>query len=392
MTNGKLSVPAPRHSIEVQRAHDRINSLEGLRGIAAIMVMVSHIAAITYNPVLGEKPANWLEVIGWELGAPAVDLFIVLSGYVVALSWMRSESYGVSSFYKRRLIRLMPTYWASYALAIFLWIACLGLASTPGMSETLILHASTLSVESLTANMFPLAVGYGQVVLNAPWWTLHIEIWGMVLTPFLVVMARNNMPRMIAVSVLAILTLEIVVGPLLKYNQSFVLLGGIAAGTLAAVTRDKWGIYLREGPYVFASMAALLIATAVLMRVMGFEQYGLPRETPRIFGMAGSLLIIMTMAAANPTKRENGNVRTKTARLLGQISYPLYVIHYPILITAATFAVSQGMSLRSAQWLAAGLSPLVLILAYLTYRWLDRHAIQASRRVFERKVEKLPYP
>lgn len=390
MTKGELDIPAPRHSIEVQRAQDRINSLEALRGIAAIMVLISHLASLTYNPVLGETSSYVMERIAWELGAPAVDLFIVLSGYVVALSWMRSEKHGTTSFFKRRLIRLMPIYWASLAVAIFLWVFSQGAQDAVSQSATLTLYSQPLELESILANVFPLMVNYGQIVLNAPWWTLHIEIWGMLITPWLIILARNNLPRTIALSIIGIASFEYLVSPLLSYNQNFLLLLGIVAGAIAAVTKDKWLALPADKPIIAILVAVCLFTISIFIRTAGLGDQIILSGADRIIGMAGSLVLVMLMASMQARRKK---YRTnKIAVWLGQISYPLYVLHYPIIMSLATMAMSQGLSLGEAQALCISIAPLIILISFGTYHLLDKHAIKRSRKVSESMTKMLSYP
>jgi len=96
----------------------RFHSLDGLRGVCALSVLLFHASDMFHKgPVMGH-------------GYLAVDVFFILSGFVIALNYESAlrDGLALKSFLRARARRLLPTYWLGVAvsLPIFLWIAAHG--------------------------------------------------------------------------------------------------------------------------------------------------------------------------------------------------------------------------------------------------------------------------
>ena len=367
----------PRHEIAVLRKAERIHNLDALRGLAAVMVVFSHIAAISYNPVLGEKlsDASLLERFFWSLGAPAVDLFIVLSGYVVAKAWMRytSDQVGIWRFVQARLIRLLPVYLFSLSLAIACAILVRWAApGTVSLSATLDLFRSPISIGNILTNIVPVAMNRGAAILNAPWWTLHIELWGVLLTPWLVRAGQINPASPAVITGLLIIVLELLVAPLISVNQSFYALIGIGLGvSLASIEPAQLTRIASYRVMIFISGILLAIINVAFVDGMG----------TRLIGAVASLAIVATLI-------DGPQIKNVITRKLGAISYPLYLIHYPILMTAVAIAMqSLPITIHGAQILAMFLIvPLIDISDHIATQ-IDARAIRQSRHFAQRIAE-----
>jgi peptidoglycan/LPS O-acetylase OafA/YrhL len=105
----------------------RLHYLDGLRGLAALYVVMVHI-----NRYMGEEPV-FLQLIGKTLryGNFAVAVFIVLSGYVLMLPVARSQSgylsRGLWDYIQRRSRRILPPYYAALLFSLLIAIIVLGL-------------------------------------------------------------------------------------------------------------------------------------------------------------------------------------------------------------------------------------------------------------------------
>ncbi|UVK49326.1 acyltransferase family protein (plasmid) [Mesorhizobium sp. AR07] len=95
-------------------------NIQGLRAIAALMVVFSH----SFWPLVPMR-AHWSPVFVGAIGPAGVDLFFVISGFVVFLSADRlgkgAESTGMlralREFVVRRVFRIYPVYWIAFAIA-----------------------------------------------------------------------------------------------------------------------------------------------------------------------------------------------------------------------------------------------------------------------------------
>lgn len=101
--------PAGRHAAFAESVLEgRIPGLDGLRGVCIVMVSLSHFAVAHNSPF----PARFREAR--FLGGPAVDMFFVISGFLITLLLLRErERHGTISlprFYARRALRILPAY------------------------------------------------------------------------------------------------------------------------------------------------------------------------------------------------------------------------------------------------------------------------------------------
>src|ERR1700689_3642421 len=95
-----------------QESEKHIESLDGLRGIAILLVFFFH-----YLPRNLYNPLSWLASLGWS----GVDLFFVLSGFLITgiLYDTRGSSNFFKVFYARRALRLFPLYFLAVGLVLF---------------------------------------------------------------------------------------------------------------------------------------------------------------------------------------------------------------------------------------------------------------------------------
>jgi peptidoglycan/LPS O-acetylase OafA/YrhL len=157
-----LSVPAPQRQ-------PRLYVLDGLRLVAAVMVLFGHwVGTGAYNggpPVWGRqaehvfpKPVVALASFGWS----GVALFFLISGFVICMSsWDRD----LASFAKSRIVRLMPAYW----FCVLLTTACLAVTAGRGV-DLVKLFSGALT------NLTMVQKGYGVAHIDPVYWTLWSEL------------------------------------------------------------------------------------------------------------------------------------------------------------------------------------------------------------------------
>lgn len=138
----------------------RIPTLDGWRGVAILCVMVAHFQA-GFLP--GHRPFHdWQWLI---IGGHGVDIFFVLSGYLITSRLFEEERIDLKRFYMRRFFRLMPTSWTYLA-----FLAALGLV----LRAKLITAAEVISCLLFYRN-YQMVHAPGQGGLTGHFWTLSIE-------------------------------------------------------------------------------------------------------------------------------------------------------------------------------------------------------------------------
>ena len=156
-----------------------VGALEGLRGYAALLMVVYHAWVLTGGPLLGGGRAL---VSG---GFLAIDLFFVLSAFVLLLPAARTGTFGsVKDYALRRAARIVPAYYAALAIALIGFHAFAGPAADrrPPTLDGVLAHMTFLQVEARLLPGYDGALGFR---VDPPLWTLSVEVAFYVVLPLI---------------------------------------------------------------------------------------------------------------------------------------------------------------------------------------------------------------
>src|SRR4051794_3048483 len=214
----------------------RLTGLDGVRGLAALFVVVNHVFLRAFPGYPVDRAPFWA---GWFIyGRFAVVVFIVLSGFSLALSPARHDWRldGLSRFARRRARRILPAYWA--ALAFSLAVAWL-VAPPPGqgLPDAKSVVVNGLLVQNLVGAPSP----------NRSFWSMAVEAQLYLVFPLLLLIVRRWGAVAMVASVTLIVTAVGIVGPHTFVIQSppdlaaLFAVGILAAGIVdASSARRAW--------------------------------------------------------------------------------------------------------------------------------------------------------
>jgi peptidoglycan/LPS O-acetylase OafA/YrhL len=361
----------------------RLRCLDGLRGVLAVYVMLSHLAPFAVLP-------GWLEV-ALSHGRAGVDAFFVLSGLVIVQS-LQAHGYRRRRFLAARAVRIFPVYLPVFALAV----AVQALDSRMGGDLWTVLpwigpdspahdlwsygwpphwQASILAHLTMTHGLFPDAV-LPDVWMGflGPAWSLSAE-WQFYLLAALVApwLRRGGLSLMgFAALLLALATAaaawDAAAPGGLTFSRAFLpneaayfALGVASAALLASGASRR-------------AFAAVLAITMLLCLLQGVSKLAVP-------------LVWLACLAAQLLPRQTATgwlawALTRREMLwLGAVSYPLYLVHAPVQkLLGRALAVASGGDAAwfTALWLPASLL-LPLGLAWLLHVWVEVPTMQRYR-------------
>jgi peptidoglycan/LPS O-acetylase OafA/YrhL len=358
-------------------ARRHIDELQSLRGVAAVMVAISHMSSI-YS-----LPASIRIAIDCVCNAHAcVIVFFVLSGYVLAGSLIRRglQSSSVRGFYMGRLFRLLPALWVASAIsALFLWLYP-QLTIHPPLSFWfyLYLHSFPSRKELILA---ALAIDKSLIM---PVWTIFIEFMGSAIMPFIVMIALAK-PRLFHWIVLGMGLGAYLIAHAPHRLDSLSYMFDFALG--AWLASRKW-------PF-FGSMSLPTLCGSVLALIFFRFAWFAARNghpTSLLLGYDDPLPMLVEGIAAfflvGALASEHGRIRLLRSRWavsLGNVSYSLYLIHFPIAILLAKIlsrALSDDTSPITATAVLMGFGLTIsFALAWLIYRYVEIPSIALGKRV-----------
>ncbi|HEX3832137.1 MAG TPA: acyltransferase [Solirubrobacteraceae bacterium] len=302
----------------------RLAGLDGLRGLAALYVVMNHVFLRAFPGYPVDHAPFWA---GWLIyGRFAVVVFIVLSGFSLALSPARNgwRLDGISRFARRRARRILPAYWA--ALAFSLAVAWL-VVSQPG-------HGAP-DAKSVVVNGLLVQNVVGAPSPNAAFWSMAVEAQLYVLFPLLLLIVRRwGAVAMVTTVTLVVATVGIV-GPHISRLDTFVIqsppdlaalfaVGILSAGIVgASAARRSWP----WAGLAFAAAAPVLAtiwwqgSVWTLHHLFWVDLALGPAIACLLAGLAtGHPAPLLRMLDARPI------------RSLGACSYSLYLTHAPIVV------------------------------------------------------------
>lgn len=362
---------------------NRYRSLDGLRGIAALVVVFHH--SLLTLPSIGEYPGVpkigsmvwWLEVSPLKLfsaGAEAVLVFFVLSGFVLVLPVIRRPGYDWVSYYFRRSIRLYLPVVASVALAAIIIIATQRVANGNGSA-----WVAAWSIPSPNWGIFvgSLDIFENGNPANNPLWTLRWEIIFSLALP-LFAYGAMLIRRWWLLAIVGVLLL-VMVG-VLKNVALFQYLPVFFAGSVLAANADRltaWAQQIAGRRWVSPAWCALLLGGfALLIAHWMFAIFGtVPYLAQLLIALSfvGAVIIVAVAFLWQPFARV---LTVAPARWLGRVSFSLYLVHVPIIIASANLFGAQHRLLALAVAI-----PVSLVVAELFARFVESPAHQLAQRV-----------
>lgn len=337
------------------RPTNRLQELDALRGIAAIAVVFFHFT-------MEQEATNW----GFKLGVTGVDLFFIISGFVIFLTLKKTKNW--RDFAVSRVSRLYPAYWAGVALTT-LFMAGYARATAQPLEEGLL----TRFLVNLT--MFQ---HYFRVPdIDGVYWTLTVEMLFYLLMAAIFI--GNRLHRIERIG--ALLLIPSVLYGLFAKEMAPPVYSAIRLGIplanhfplfFAGIVFYKLKFESRT-PYRYGLLAACLAAQMCLYDDGGRAWiYISPWEY-------GAMLLLFFGVFLLYVQDKLGFVANRFTLYLGDISYPIYLIHQ--IIGVYVILPYAQATLHLSFWpafLGIGL-PAVLLLSTAIHHWVEKPGMELIR-------------
>lgn len=320
-------------------SRDSYIGIQMLRGVAALLVVVFHAGMLVHDrfPAVGNHMVL-------AAGAGGVDIFFPISGFVIMVSGagLAGREGGWRSFLWRRLIRIVPLYWAATTVKL------LAVLTAPRMA----MHTSLGLWHTVASYLFVFAHGPGgdTVPIVPVGWTLNFEMF------FYAIFAATLAWRR----------------PVLPTAAALVL----AAAVLGVLLPHKWAPFAVLDPLVLEFAGGMLIAglamsgrrlgrrTAAVLLAAGFAVLigsdALPMSVEDhlrllLWGVPGAAIVLAAVSLEPAVRR----LPVRLPRLLGDASYAIYLSHGFVLPVVGLLAVKSGL----AGWNGAAITLVAGVLA-----------------------------
>ncbi len=352
----------------------RYLTLHGLRGLMALWVLVSHLVAIAWQP-LSAFPAPWPMLLN---GAHAVDVFIILSGFVIThLIQTKQESYGY--YLWRRFCRLYPLFFFAIGLALIgVHVGFMPVHFNEAQTGAhYAVHLTML--HGLVPNNW---LHNAQGSLLTPAWSVSLEWQFYLIAPLALALAGRSARWAVTLGAICLLAHRVAptwlgahysYAGFLPLKLGYFPLGAISwfgVQRLLAIPETKrrmlwYGV--ATGPLLLTLSVSHYLGVLVWLIALGLMLTGEDRPITQIF-------------------------RAKLWLLLGTWSYSVYLLH-EVVIHAALFLwpnLGGGQGLHRLFWLSVISVPATLMFSALTYQLIEKPGMALGRFMERRPSSPAP--
>lgn len=363
-------------------APGRLRSLDGLRGAAALVVLVHHpmllfpsLAAVYYpaTPAL----SGWVWALSYTplhlvwAGTEAVYLFFVLSGLVLVLPVLARPDFGWLAYYPRRLVRLYGPVVGAVGLGLVAY-AVAPRFNAPGLGAWVNARANDYPGSAVLRDLTLVAGHSGRI---SPLWSLQWEVLFSLLLPLLVlaIVPGRRYDGFRAVTLLALLAVGSATGV-----EPLFYLPMFAVGVLTAVRWRSIESWTSDCAARWGGFWPAVSVLGVLLTCARWEAgaLGVTADLSRQLAFLAVVGVWLLVLAAGLSPRIRRLFETRFLQWAGRISFSLYLVHEPIVLSV------RFRTAASSPWVAVAIGvPLALIVAALFERCVEAPCHRLSRRV-----------
>ncbi len=368
----------------------KVQYLEGLRGIAAVQVVLLHFVT-AFLPDTAEHAAPPVRVL--FDGHTAVYVFFLISGAVLTPSFARGGAWPRQA--AKRLVRLgIPV-----AAAATIALALLTVLPNAHLDAAVVSGSAWLAMDSSGSPTLPhllreigldsLLLGYREYTLfaplaghlpllehslDAPLWSLHLELYGSLLVLLLVRLRSRSVWLHRATVVCS-------AGLFGTHPMFLFVLGHLCAGRMHRAPIPVLGTGLIVLGLAMSASKDWGAVEAVRVAIARFA----PVAAPNLFQFQSQLAALALFLGVLLGPSSQWLLAREACRQLGRLSFSVYLLHFPILFTlgCAGFVPLAGVLAYPATVAInfIGFALVVLIAAWGFEHWVDRPAIRLSRRL-----------
>ncbi len=344
--------------------------LNGLRGIGAIMVVIFHLFEI-FNGGNHQK-----QIINH--GYLAVDFFFMLSGFVIGYSYDdRWHKISINNYFKRRLIRLHPMIIMGMTIGAICYYLSASTIVFPLINKMPIWKLIGILLKGYFLVPVPLTMdirGWKEMFpLNGSAWTLFFEYIANILYAF-VLHKLSNKTLTVLIFIAGYLTIHLTV---------FGTKGEIVGGWSLTSEQLQIGITRLLYPFLsglllsrifkpfkiknaFLWCCILLIAILICPRIGGSHLW-----MNGIYESIAILFLFPVIVYMGASGKIMNKYTSMICNFLGEISYPLYITHYPLIYIFAAWKVENNIVLTQAFPAMSLVLLLAIIIAFTCYKFYD---------------------
>lgn len=344
--------------------------LDALRGVAAIVVVLFHVLEIYSNQDHTKQIINH--------GYLAVDFFFMLSGYVMAHAYDdRWDTMTLKDFFKRRIIRLHPLIIVGMTFGALLFY--FGASEVfPNIAATPVWLLIVVMLIGYTLIPVPLSLdirGWHEMhPLNGPAWSLFLEYIANVLHALIL----RKLPKLILSILVFIAAIALIHLAVTSPNGD--VIGGwsvepeqLRIGFTRLLYPYMAGMLLRrlikpvDKKNTFVLSSFLLVFILSFPRVGGYDKLWMNG----LFDALAIILVFPSIIYLGAIGVVKGSFSEKLCTFLGDISYPIYIIHFPFAYVFYAWVINNKIPLSQGIWAGIALLMLTVVISYAALKWFD---------------------
>jgi peptidoglycan/LPS O-acetylase OafA/YrhL len=356
-------------NIRSARGHAIWPQLEGLRGIAVLLVLLIHTYQFIILDPLWRIPIRF----GWS----GVDLFFVLSGFLIAgrLNADKSNPHFFSSFYIRRIFRILPLYLALLTVTF-------GRLQFSGFHSDIPFLAYLFFLQ----NFWRWNIFLGLASLG-PTWTLAIEENFYLVIPFLLRHLKQRNLVYLCICLLVLLPLARVLVCFLKTSPEVAIdmrADGLLFGVLSAfLIHSKYADRFFERK-VFIGVGGVLTLLVSFVAIFNEKSFGILifRSAVGYSAVAAFYAYILLLVIRFPTSFLSKLFQISPLRKLAKISYGVYLIQAPLThVGRELIARNFHIEPYPSGWFMTATALATILLAALSWRYFEQPIIALGSRL-----------